>query len=108
MTLQFRTSLPAGEEDRLDRQREFAEMLKQLRDVVKEGLKECERPGWEVVVLEASERRQAKHERQEADDPREIRNGPMTRGSGSQQRLRSIPNICYWLTGRTYPIHGLR
>jgi hypothetical protein len=54
VTLQFRTSLPAGEEDRLDRQREFAEMLKQLRDVVKEGLKECERPGWEVVVLEAS------------------------------------------------------
>jgi hypothetical protein len=54
VTLQFRTSLPAGEEDRLERQREFSELLHQLRELIKEGLKDCQRPGWDVVVLEAS------------------------------------------------------
>jgi hypothetical protein len=52
--VQFRTSLPAEGEERLERQREFAALLGQLREVAKAGMAQSQLPGWEVVVIEAS------------------------------------------------------
>jgi hypothetical protein len=54
LKVQFRTTRPTEGDERLQRQREFAELLNQLRNVVKEGMAECRLPGWEVVVTEAS------------------------------------------------------
>ena len=52
--IQFRTSLPAEGDARLERQREFAAILEQLRKMVKQGMAQSQLPGWEVVVIEAA------------------------------------------------------
>jgi len=54
LKLQFRTTLPTDGDHRLERQREFAELLNQLRSRIKAEVAHCRLPGWEVVVTEAS------------------------------------------------------
>jgi hypothetical protein len=54
LNVQFRTTLPTSGDERLQRQRESAELLRRLKHAVQEGLADCRLPGWEVVVTEAS------------------------------------------------------
>jgi hypothetical protein len=50
--VQFRTSLPTEGQARLERQQEYAELLKQLRTAFRKGLAECQVDGWEAVVVD--------------------------------------------------------
>jgi len=50
--IQFRTSLPTEGEPRIERQREYADLLNQIRSGVRPAVENCKLEGWEVLVVE--------------------------------------------------------
>jgi hypothetical protein len=52
--VQFRTELPTQGEARLERQKEYAEMLNHIRTAFRKALAECPIEGWEAVVVDVS------------------------------------------------------
>ena len=50
--VQFRTELPTEGEARLERQREYAQMLDHIRTAFRKALAECQIDGWEAVVVD--------------------------------------------------------
>ena len=50
--VQFRTELPTQGEARLERQREYAEMLGHIRTAFRKALAESQMDGWEAVVID--------------------------------------------------------
>jgi hypothetical protein len=50
--LQFRTSLPTGEESRQEREQEHADLLSRIKAAVHAAIESSQEPGWEVVLVE--------------------------------------------------------
>lgn len=52
--VQFRTSLPTGEESRLEREQEHAALLNRIKAAVHAAIESSQAPGWEVALVEES------------------------------------------------------
>lgn len=50
--VQFRTSLPTGDDDRNAREKEYDALLKRVQGAVHDGVAGSEAQGWEVVLVE--------------------------------------------------------
>jgi hypothetical protein len=52
--LQFRTSLPTGEDARQEREQEHAALLNRIKEAVHAAIDSSQTPGWEVALIEES------------------------------------------------------
>jgi hypothetical protein len=50
--VQFRTSLPTGEDTRQEREQEHAALLNQIKAAVHAAVESSQTPGWEVALVE--------------------------------------------------------